>query len=816
MSPKDIAWEPQRGAWEELFLGRRVLFLGAETQEGTRDLYRARIQLTHEGQPIRVNQLRNLTSTSLGDDVGLQVVDHAAVFSTLAFGTIQSINLWDLRGIPDPEHVGTWLDRVLLGVTSFQQAGTLRGIGRTHVVLEGAPNRIRYRLKSPSVLEVELAQAQPLAFTLHEGKLAAKPPQGVEVIPQVHPPKPLVLWAVDTVRAEVGPGPIAHLEKHVFALRDWGRRLSYRLSSERSVVAKLDARAHVPEVLGASGIEDRFPWPPPPIPSLWQDPKPGEGRWSSVDLPWLKAASRGGGPPLFYQTTLRPDPKRPYAEMLVIAMDMRQLELGMQAGFEDPQPLTGPAGDGRLPDEHAERVVATFNGAFKTTHGRYGMMVNRRILVPPVPGAASVVVNDMGEVGVGSWPQSEQVPQQIVSYRQNLDPLVEDGVTNPTGRYVWGWHLAGTSVMTQRTALCVTPAGHLYYAWAKEASGPTLGKALRQMGCSYGVHLDMNPGHCGFVFTNIRSLKQKDYRLKKADPGMTITADRFVKWSPKDFFYLMTRDPTPQDPSGVRWKADPGQQPPPRWYPGIFTGSIALGNLNVHLSSFEPGRVELMLSAGKLEPTRVDAPLKKTELDPEARKRVLGAVGLGHTTNSANMGLAFAGGASLPLRSSLATLVLSPGQVPRVVPPRENVELGSGDDAVQLPLLAHAGEILPAARERGSVRKHGALCFTPSGRFLVGSVEHDSVAPAVSALVRTGCKTVLALDRGSHHPAFVDRSGTSTPPKSHYEASVLYVLGKSMLPRAQRWKPKGATASTRPTGFDVPAHIRERMKQQGN
>ena len=30
--------------------------------------------------------------------------------------------------------------------------------------------------------------------------------------------------------------------------------------------------------------------------------------------------------------------------------------------------------------------------------------------------------------------------------------------------------------MTQRTALCVTAAGHLYYAWGEEIDGPTLGK----------------------------------------------------------------------------------------------------------------------------------------------------------------------------------------------------------------------------------------------------------------------------------------------------------------------------------------------------
>src|SRR6185503_8331676 len=147
--------------------------------------------------------------------------------------------------------------------------------------------------------------------------------------------------------------------------------------------------------------------------------------------------------------------------------------------------------------------------------------------------------------------------------------------------YIWGWQLSGKSVLTQRTALCVTPAGHLYYAFALDSDGPTLGKALRQAGCSYGVHLDMNPGHCGFVFTNVADFKGKEFNLKKAHDEMKLAPDRFVRWSPKDFFYVMVRDPVPKDPSGVRWQADGGTQPPPAWLPGIFRGKLMVGNLEI-------------------------------------------------------------------------------------------------------------------------------------------------------------------------------------------------------------------------------------------
>jgi hypothetical protein len=88
------------------------------------------------------------------------------------------------------------------------------------------------------------------------------------------------------------------------------------------------------------------------------------------------------------RTFVRLDDERPYTRVLLVAMDMRQLELGMQAGVEDPVPLVGPRGDGRIPRTPGllPRVVGAFNGAFKTEHGAYGMAVDGRVLLPPQPG----------------------------------------------------------------------------------------------------------------------------------------------------------------------------------------------------------------------------------------------------------------------------------------------------------------------------------------------------------------------------------------------------------------------------------------------
>ena len=74
----------------------------------------------------------------------------------------------------------------------------------------------------------------------------------------------------------------------------------------------------------------------------------------------------------------------------------------------------------------------------------------------------------------------------------------------------------------------------------------TLARGLRQAGCSYAIHLDMNAGHCGFVFTDVVDLVERRYQLQKASDAMQISADKYVYSSAKDFFYVMVRDPVPE------------------------------------------------------------------------------------------------------------------------------------------------------------------------------------------------------------------------------------------------------------------------------
>lgn len=814
MDPSDVAWEDSPGFLIETLVGRHVLFLSRQKADAPRDLFRARARVTLEGQVIEIRDVRNLTDTPQGDDAGLEARGQRASFGTLAYGKIQGISVLELPGIRPQDRPESLLDRALLALTSLQQTGSLQGIGRTDIVLDVPASHARLAL-DPDKLTVDFGDPGRggLSFDLGSRRLSelgGTGTHGARAIPQVYGGKPLLHWLVDTVRAEVGPAPIAWLENKIFGLRDQAKRVAYALFANKSGNQLKTDAAEVARVLDASAFTNATDnWPPPNVPSIWKEPKPGEGVWKPVTWGFLKPMQglpqgTEKPPPYFYRTNIRPDAKRPYAEVLLIALDMRQLELGMQAGFEDPKPTIGPPGDGRLPDNPAtyRRIVATFNGAFKTTHGAYGMMVNRRVLLPPVKGGASVVVTNTGEVGLGSWPNTFDIPKNFVSFRQNLDPLVEDGVANPTGRNLWGWQLEGESVMTHRSAICVTTAGHLYYAWGDETDGATLGKALRQAGCSYGIHLDMNPAHTGFVFMDVLNPFKQKAELRIADQGMKIAPDKYLRGAPKDFFYVLVRDATPPRQAGIDWTPDVGVQPPPAWQTGIFQAKLAIGSVEIQLARFEKGHVALRVRAGSKEPGAWGLKGVKFSLDEKEAHEVLAAIGFGHTTDSTRYGLSFAGATPIQLRTAYASLVASTNGELRLfasgTPP-----LGPDDDVVQLPLLARDGALEPRARERGELRQRGALCLAPDGALLVAQARHDSSDAAASALVRAGCQDVVELDRGSHHPAMVHRAGSPNPPLASYETSVLYALGRPMLPRAFRWKPEGATRSTKVTSYDV-------------
>jgi hypothetical protein len=630
------------------------------------------------------------------------------------------------------------------------------------------------------------------------------PAAGMRAEASVHLPKRFSHWTVDTLRAVpwIGPVPIAWAEDRALAARDTYRRLTF---SSRGSATDIVAQAEPPPPIldtSQASIEEAH-WPPPPIPTIWKSPEPGEGEWKAPDLPWLRGVPQvaADAPSAFYESFVRPDEERPYAKVLLVAMDMRQLDLRMEGGTEDPEPLTGPPGAGRIPRDPAvyRRVAAAFNGAFKTDHGHYGMMVHRRVLLPPVPNSATVAVLDDGRVGFGTWGADKRVggllgvsDDAIDSFRQNLDPLVDQGKINPAGRNMWGFTLPGKGAQTERSGLCVTTSGHLVYAWGDDLSGTTLAKALTMAGCNYAMHLDMNPYHTGFLFASIDDFAGKKYRSALLSTSMSIQPDRYIQYSPKDFFYVLVHDPTPPAvPQGDPWSQAPGTQPPPHWLPGLWTTHVATAGTAVELLDVEGGRAGFHVRAGT-EDAVASSPLREFRGDDAGR--VLFAVGLGVSPERRPLGLATEGRLAVAVRGGANFGLLAAGADGQLTMTRAD-DAGALEhlgDLVELPIVLWDGKrvAVPSGQlsNAGAIAPRAALGVTPDGRVILarGSVAgHDALADALSA---AGCTRALALDRGTRASAFLDRAGTTAPPRERYAESVLYATGVPLAPRAFRFE----------------------------
>ena len=801
VDPGEFIWEPSRGIAADALLGRRVLFLGRASPGAARDLFRAAVRVTLEGQPIAVSHVVNLTDSPFGDEQGLVGRGEHVAYATVSFGAVQQVTLLDLRG-DAAEMPSDPLVRVMGWLTNAQTTGAFEGLARTEVSAN-----IRAKTASVSLDDQMLSLAidggsSRVGVVLATGQVSGGD-TGVSAIQVPHLAKPPILWAVDTVRAVTGPEPIAWLEENVFDARDTVKRMGHQMMGQGGADEQLADRLDgadgpqlppsppaPPQTVGADGVAHQESWPPQHLRSIFKQSVDGEGDWKPPRHKFLPENRSPGAsepaPSYFYQTFVRPDPKRPWAKVWMVAMDSRQLRLGMQGGIEDPKPLTGARGEGRIPQDPAilYRTVGAFNGAFKTTHGEYGMMVDRRVLLPPKPGGATILVSEDGRAGFGTWPASPDIPADVVSFRQNLDPLVDDGRLNPAQRQQWGWHSHATGMLTHRSGLCLTSTGHLVYAWGPEVTGDTLGNAMVQAGCTYAVHLDMNPHHTAFAYINVRGPGARNRDAELLHPGMEVLPERFIVWSPKDFFYLTLRSFGPEPIEGVDLSADDGAQPPPAWAPAVFKSAVSTRDgTKVDVFAFSPQRTSFRLRAGTgTQPTSSHA-----VLEPALTGRVLAAIVTGGESAEPQMALRV-GGEQLGATGGGASLAVDAKGKVRI---ERAAPKGEPSDFAELPLLGADGEASAQARQKGPNRRRTAICTSPDGFVWMAVTKATSDVPLVDALEKARCEVIAGLDRGAGKPARLFRAGTEAPPLDRYDRPTLYVLGSDLASGAFPWKPGG-------------------------
>lgn len=556
--------------------GRTRALVRAGIRSEPVDLYLVEAQLSPEGVLLDARDPFNLTRTS-GVDEGPPLVRRSRLaYTTSVGGIVTAVHTMNLDGAA-PDHSGelTRLQRFQIELTNLQQTGLARGIAHDTFALDPVASNCSLFWRSDDVLEVS-ADGRQVILNAERG-VAIEGAGWVRAVPEERArPGNLVTWSVDRVRAMswFGDARMQWLKAVVFTVLDWTLQARARLVDTSALDVQNDlggVNAGLAPPLDADADAEAG-WPPSPMTPILSPSLPGEGKWIALDRdPFITRVPGVHAP--FVTSFIRTDKERRDTRVYVTLWDPREIALHMEAGTVEPVSATGEAGTGLVPrvPEVIDRVVAGFNGGFQALHGEYGMQANGILYLPPKPYAATVLELRDGSTAFGAWPASADVPEDVLSFRQNLTALVEGGKFNPWGRTWWGGTPPGwqDNVHTTRSAICLTEENHVGYFYGNDLAVDALARGMLAARCSFGIHLDMNPGLAGFEFYDVepeatftplarplqtdweyegtlRDLPGRRLRARRMTRSMAeVNFPQYVHRESRDFFYLTARSLVP-------------------------------------------------------------------------------------------------------------------------------------------------------------------------------------------------------------------------------------------------------------------------------
>jgi hypothetical protein len=628
-----VSWIDDENNW----FGARTALLIARKNGEPEDIYYAQTRVIGANTVTSVSGLTNLSRTSSAAEGCMVKNGNFVAYGIRVGDAYDAVAVLDTRGEPTAL-TSRWpfYARMQNKITNLQESGRSNGFGIQRFRV--SPPATTLTIQKHGSGFVVLADRERIKID-PTGTRKAPPLGRLELEPMVKGRPGTITWVVDTVRniSWVGPGAVEWLEHAVFGITDRFARIYYGIFGENtekevSLALKQPHASKPDETLLAEEDID-IKWPPPPLQTVLKDAAKGEGEWVPVlDDDFVNA--NPNAPPVFYQTYIRVDPERRFARVYLTIWDPRQVQLNIVSGTLEPKSATGETGTGLIPrdPDTLRHLVGAFNGGFQALHGEFGMMANGEVYIPPKPWAATVAVFDNGTVGIGSWPGPEkgawteqfansQIPPDMISLRQNLTSVVEDGVYNPWQRWYWGaaplW--AKEQTFIHRSGVCLTQEGYLVYFWGGSMGPEQLGKSMLAARCIRAVMLDMNDKHTGFEFYKSYSASSPPKPLARelADtefegpideaPGFvfrarlavaTMTPMRFPRYlnrDPRDFFYLTLKPVVPGadlSVSGSAVKFTSKGLPRFSWpNPFAFTRVRTKGGGRVWLVRIDPERV---------------------------------------------------------------------------------------------------------------------------------------------------------------------------------------------------------------------------------
>lgn len=182
------------------------------------------------------------------------------------------------------------------------------------------------------------------------------------------------------------------------------------------------------------------------------------------------------------------------------------------------------------------RVLAAFNGGFKTDVGAGGYEQEGKVITPLLKGYASLIIDKSGRAHIADWGYGAPAAgEQVYSVRQNLAPLVYHGRPEATAADWWDWGATiGGAKYVARSAVGENAAGDLIYAGSMSAVPADLAAALVKAGARIGMELDINP-----EWVQLDVASRPGGPLRAAVPGQWRPADQYLAGWTRDFFTVL-------------------------------------------------------------------------------------------------------------------------------------------------------------------------------------------------------------------------------------------------------------------------------------
>jgi hypothetical protein len=364
-------------------------------------------------------------------------------------------------------------------------------------------------------------------------------------------------YVADGLRAVVGVDAVAGLEDFSYRIQDRINRVWRKGEKPRAywtVPSSAPEPTPAPPAKPSPAAALNDPELPPfalakvgPVHKEWS--APGDGEWLPMTNP-----DRPDDPITMMKTLLHPDKNRSWAEVFVVAIDLRRVRVHLVPGRKEPaateDAAMGLVRPGVVPPEHRDRVLAAFNGGFKTEHGQYGMFVDGVTLVRAKTPACAIAAYDDDTMRIGSWEKLASSAAHMVFWRETPVCMYENDtlhwrLADPGLAKKWGATLDGETVI-RRSAIGIDKTGNvLFVSISNNTTARVIADGMHHAGAVTVAQLDVNFSYPKFV--TYEKHKAQDGETKRlaiplAD-GFEFSEDEYIRESSRrDFFYLMPKE----------------------------------------------------------------------------------------------------------------------------------------------------------------------------------------------------------------------------------------------------------------------------------